>query len=140
MTFSGPLFEPAENGPWQSVHGKTGGHYNTFACRGDVEGMAALREFFPEGEANDLNFVLFSTSGVHGGYSTIEEEEAAHGKIDEDGVHVARVTFLIVQPRLATVRYGNCKPNTPDDFAFLKKLRASSWAVVPTIGAPEVSE
>ena len=46
------------------------------------------------------------------------------------------VTFVIVQPRIVTLRYGNCEPITPDDFAFLKKLRESSWAAVREIGKP----
>lgn len=91
------------------------------------DGMAALREMFPNGEANGLNFVLFSTSGVHGTYATIEavEDKPAIG-----------LTFLIVQPRIVGLKYGNCEPKTPEDFAFLKKLRASSWRAVATIGGP----
>jgi hypothetical protein len=90
--------------------------------------MAALRELFPEGEANELNFVLFSTSGVHGTYCTIEACEAGDTK---------DVTFLVIQPRIVALRYGNVEPLTPDDFTFLKKLRASSIKAVLTYGAPE---
>lgn len=136
MSFSGPLFERADNGPWHSVHRKDGGHYNTFSVKA-ADAMEALREFFPDGQADEMNFVLFSTSGVHGMYTTIEEVEAA---IDLPGDHddrVDEVTFLIVQPRIVTLRYGNCLPRTPEDFAFLKKLRESSWAAAGQIGRPE---
>lgn len=104
-------------------------YYCVMALTGD--GMAALRELFPDGEANDLNFVLFSTSGVHGTYATIEavEDEPAIG-----------LTFLVVQPRIVGMRYGNCEPKTPEDFAFLKKLRASSWRAVATIGGATTGE
>lgn len=114
-----------------------GGHYSkpvpAVACRG----IEALREMFPTGEADELNFVLFSTSGVHGTYRTIEEEEAALPDCGSDQCayeHRLGVTYIIVQPRLVAMRYGNCRPESPDDLEFLKKLRASSWALVSSIG------
>ena len=136
---SGPMFEGSTSGPWTSSLHKSGAHYNIYGCR-DENGMAALREFFPDGQANAMNVALFSTSGVHGMYTTIEEAEAAmlRGHKDEDGEDtVPSVTFLIVQPRIVCNRYGNCLPKTADDIAFLKTLRASSWKALLTIGASE---
>lgn len=141
VTLSGPMFEGAQCGPWKSSHNKSGAHYNIYGCR-DENGMAALREFFPDAFANQMNFVLFSTSGVHGMYTTIEEAEATmlRGNKDEDGEeYEPSVTFLVVQPRIVCLRYGNCLPKTADDIAFLKRLRESSWSVVPSIGREEES-
>lgn len=143
-TLSGPMFEPAVHGPWQATscecgRRKSGAHYNSYTCR-DASGMDALRTMFPDGEADYMNFVLFSTSGVHGTYGTIEEAEAMIGrgfKYDDGEDGTPSVTFLIVHARIVCVRYGNCEPCTEEDIAFLKKLRASSWAVIPTIGASE---
>jgi hypothetical protein len=135
---SGPMFERAKSGPWKSVHNKDGGHYNNYGCR-DEDGMAALREFFDDGNANEMNVCLFSTSGIHGTYTTIEEAEAEwkRGGKNEDGNEITpQVTFLIVQPRICTVRHGNCNPTTADDFEFLKKLRKSSLDALKKIGAP----
>jgi hypothetical protein len=73
MALGGPMFEPADSGAFRSVHRKSGAHYNTY----EFSSMAALRDFFPTGTANTMNFVLFSTSGVHGTYTTIEEIEAS---------------------------------------------------------------
>ena len=97
-------------------------YYGVMRLVGD--GMAALRQLFPDGVANDLNFVLFSTSGVHGTYCTIEAAEA-------EGCDV---TFLVVQPRIVGLRYGNCAPKTQDDFQFLRKLRESSHLAASSIG------
>lgn len=137
MTLSGPMFEPSEHGHWWSIHKKNGAHYNTYTCRDD-SGMAALREFFPNGTADAMNFVLFSTSGVHGTYTTIEDAEAAvgRGNKDEDGEEwTPSLTFLVVQPRIVCLRYGNCCPQSAEDFEFLKALRASSWQAALLIGS-----
>lgn len=132
------MFEGADSSPWRSDHRQQGAHYNTYGCKTD-DGMAALREFLPNG-ADAMNFVLFSTSGVHGHYGTIEEAERILSTgLDECGDEASSptVTFLIVQPRIVCLRYGNCEPKTPDDIAFLKALRASSMAAVQTIGVEE---
>lgn len=135
---SGLMFEPVQSGAWKSIHAKEGAHYNTYMCE-DEDGMAALRKFFPGAKADDMNFVLFSTSGIHGMYTTIEKAECDfnRGCKDEDGEEITpHVTFLIVQPRIVCLRCGNCEPKSAEDFDFIKELRASSWAVIPTIGAP----
>jgi hypothetical protein len=143
---SGPMFEPSTSALWESVAcslcrtGRSGAHYNTFGVRTDRLGMQALRAMFPGGKANEMNFAVFSTSGVHGMYTTIEEAEAAvaRGDKDEDGEDwEPSVTFLVVQPRIVCLRYGNCHPRTAEDFAFLRQLRASSWAAVQLIGASD---
>jgi len=107
-------------------------HYSISRLAPPHDGMAALREFFPEAEADNMNFVLFSTSGVHGHYGTIEDAER-HLAGDEE--ETSDVTFLIIHPRVVHLRYGNAEPKNDDDIAFLKRLRASSWKVALTIGA-----
>ena len=148
MKLSGPIFEPAEQGYWKSIYGKDGAHYNIFAIgpdhRVDAEeeqhSIQALRDFFEDGKADELNFCLFSTSGVHGLYATIEEVEKwiqcdCPEEWGDDMVDC--ITFLIVQPRTVTLRYGNVYPRTQDDIYFLKRLRQSSWDAIQQIGAPE---
>jgi hypothetical protein len=110
--------------------------------------IESLRGYFPTGECNDLNFVLFSTSGVHGMYTTIEEIEESLTKYgsdpefleedleDEvpDDWHGTNLTVLIVQPRLCGLRYGTIDI-TLEDIPYLKQLRQSGWDVVQKIGA-----
>jgi hypothetical protein len=120
-------------------------HYSIF---NEKNGMSLLRELFPSGECNDLNFVLLSTSGVHGTYTAIEEIEESLKKYGEDPDFLSDcsddsvpddycppdLTFLIVHPRTVTLRYGNARVST-EDIEFLKRIRKSSWDVVRTIGA-----
>ncbi len=95
-----------------------GGHYSINRA---TDGMGLLRSVFPDAIANAMNFCLFSTSGVHGTYQTIEEEEKDP---------CIGVTFVIVHPRLVTLQFGNAYPETKEDFSFLKTLRRSSKLVV----------
>lgn len=145
MKVGGPMFEPSVNPPWESVCNKSGAHYNNYGCH-DRDGMQALREFFPKGRANELNFCLFSTSGIHGMYTTIEEIERGllaypDGPPSDtdwpDDYHGNSLTFLIVQPRICCLRHGNAEV-TLADIPFLKRLRQSSWGIVQKIGREEM--
>lgn len=107
-------------------------HYSVMRLAEPKTGMEALRGMFPDAKANELNFVLFSTSGVHGTYNTIEEAEAHLQSPGDDGF--AEVTFLVLRPRLVALRYGNCHPETPADIAYLKRLRTTSHAALAKVG------
>lgn len=95
-------------------------------------GMQALREMFPDAKADGRNLVLFSTSGIHGTYNTIEEVE--HHLLNPDDEGHAHVTFLVLQPRIVCLRYGECTPENAGDIQFLKDLRASSHKALARIG------
>lgn len=106
-----------------------------------VSSIEDLKRLFPDGEANDLNFVLFSTSGVHGSYVTIEDIEASlekygpdlpEGDTPDDWVN-NDLTVVVVQPRICCLRYGNVAV-TLNDMEYLKRLRSTSWRAVQTIG------
>ncbi len=143
------MFEPGVGEFWAATKcdgcGKrrAGGHYNLFGLRenDDFRGMEALRSFFDGGTDYSMNFVLFSTSGVHGCYRTIEDIEASLRKYP-DGVEAGHepddwvgpsITFLVVQPRIVALRYGNADV-TLDDIPFLKEIRAKSHAAIALIG------
>jgi hypothetical protein len=135
---SGAATVPATN-PWKPVlnpRDDGGAHYTIFGVKREAIGMQALRGMFPDGKADAMNFVLFSTSGVHGTYNTIEEAETTIlGKAAPDEA-CSSVTFLIVHPRIVALRYGECDPETPEDIAFLKRLRKTSHAAMSRIGSP----
>lgn len=135
---SGPLFENKENDYFKSIHKADGGHYNIFAVKHYME-MEALRGIFVSGAADKYNQVLFSTSGIHGSFSTIEDVEPWVGiEYDEDNPahekYSGGVTFLIIQPRLVTLRFGVCNPKNAEDIKFLKRLRQTSWEQFQEIG------
>jgi len=111
---------------FESVN-STVGNYSVMRLKPGCDGMDALRAIFPTGKADDLNFVLFSTSGVHGTCNTIEDAERYITGKNPDG-H-AEITFLIIHPRLVMMRYGECVPETMEDIEFLRGLRASGKIV-----------
>lgn len=95
--------------------------------RQQIRSLDELRAYFPEPVADEMNFCLFSTSGVHGSYCTIEDAET-----DPD---IGEVTVLVVQPRRVFMAYGNVPVNA-ETAPYLKALRASSLAVLQSIGLP----
>jgi hypothetical protein len=124
---------------------RDGAHYNIWKISSG--GVAGLRQLFRDGKADDMNFVLFSTSGVHGTYTTIEQIEHTLTKYgpdpeflkDEneeripDDWHGTSLTVTVYHPRIIGVGYGNVEV-TLEDIPFLKQLRQSSWDAVQTIG------
>jgi hypothetical protein len=144
MVLSGPMFESSgEMFRAQScVYCRAqhaGAHYNHYQIQG---GIAALKCIFPDGQADEMNFALFSTSGVHGSYITIEQIEASLQKYQAerpegndwpDDYYGDTLTVLIVQPRICCLRYGNVTV-TLEDIPYLKRLRESSWLAVAGIG------
>lgn len=110
---------------WEDVSGTDKSDYGTWKLLDKKGGLDALKALFPEAEADGMNFVLFSTSGVHGSHRTIEQEQKEGG----DGV-----TFMVVQPRIVLTRYGVAYPKSDEDFTFLKKLRATSWKAMTEVG------
>ena len=113
---------------WEEVSRADKQDYCIWRLIDPEQGLDALKALFPAADADERNFVLFSTSGVHGSYRTIEQEQKAPG---------AGVTFMVIQPRLVLTRYGVVNPKTDDDFDFLKKLRASSWKAMAQVGADD---
>jgi hypothetical protein len=141
----GPMFDPAEDEFRVSSFGKEGGHYNIFKFRNPDVALKMLREWFPDGQCNAMNLVFFSTSGVHGSYTTIEEcedsiKKLGPGEVDYDALpedhdyEPRYVTVLLVQPRIVSMTYGNVKCETLEDVAFMKQLRESSWEASQRIG------
>jgi hypothetical protein len=86
-------------------------------------GMADLRTMFPEAKTDPLNFVMFSTSGVHGSYMSIEEVEEEI----KNGEERQTLTVLVVQPRTVRMMYGDIYVGAKD-IEFLKALRTTSKA------------
>jgi hypothetical protein len=125
---------------------REGAHYNIWVISsGGVDGLRQM--FGNPPEANEMNFALFSTSGVHGSYTTIEEIEESLLKYGEhpafledeseetmpDDWYGNDLTVTVYHPRIIGVGYGNVKVGI-NDIQFLKALRQSSWDAVLRIG------
>ncbi len=119
---------------WENIdkNRSDSGHYSIMKLQSYVNGMESLYTMFPEANADDVNFVLFSTSGVHGTSNTIEEAENFLNGENPEGFN--GITFLIIHPRLVSLRYGICNPKNKEDIDFLKKLRTSSFEIINQIG------
>jgi len=103
-------------------------HYTTQR----LESFQDIEEFFPEAEADDLNWFFTGTSGVHGTYTTLEEIEKAWDITDgeQEGYEGRNVTVLIVKPRMVTCVYGDVTIETKEQLSFLKKLAESTKKII----------
>lgn len=111
---------------------------NVFRAK-KVISVENLKTQFPGGVADELNFCLFSTSGVHGTYSTIEDVEKYIGSVPQDkregdDDRCDKVTFLVIRPRSLVFVYGNVLVVTQSDVDYLKKLRSTSTQIASNIG------
>lgn len=96
-------------------------------------GMRALRGMFPAGDADALNVALFSTSGIHGSYTTIEEIEEALARAPDPFPDECDLTVLVLRPRTCVLLYGRVRVGASDT-SWLKRLRDSSHAALAGIG------
>jgi hypothetical protein len=120
---------------WRDVSRTGRQDYATWGLLDEKSGLEVLKLIFPTAEADKANFVLFSTAGVHGSYRTLEQaQQERQEPEDEDEGESGGVTFMILQPRLVLTRYGVVYPESEEDFAFLKKLRATSWKAMSEVG------
>lgn len=108
-------------------------------------GRMFLKSLFPSGSAYFENVVLFSTSGVHGNYRTIEDIEGflnrrADGELTTDDLDLGRdgdvLTATVYQPRLCCLRVGRVRVEL-GDLGWLRSLRRTSHEVIARIGMPD---
>lgn len=112
-------------------------HYTITAAPG---GLEFLKERFSR-PPDDLNWVFFGTSGVHGTYTKAndiallfdpEKQEEAMDVFGEDGEVPSdcNITFLIVMPRLVSMIYGNATLRSMEDVDFIRELAAKTMEAV----------
>ena len=75
-----------------------------------------VKPIFPTGKANSENWLLLSTSGSNGVYTTLDGIEAGEGQ---------GITVLIIQPRLVCIFQGHSKI-AKEDITYLRKLVSST--------------
>lgn len=98
------------------------------------KGMDLLKQIFPTGKADFMNFCIFSTSGVHGYYSVIEEMNFKGGpRTNQHDSNFDLLTVQIIQPRLVKFYYGTIEVRRRD-IEWLKVLRQTSWDVMHNLG------
>lgn len=96
-------------------------------ARLDGDSVNALRQMFPDGKADSMNWVIGSTSGVHGGYTSLDEILAGRNLTEDDDNYCGNLfTVLVIQPRRVRLLYGNVTITSDEDMAFLRGLIASS--------------
>lgn len=99
---------------------------------GKIHSIKDLKDLFPSGEADGLNWCIFSTSGVHGSYFTLDEiEYSLRENLDEYSVHYCRprLTVLVIKPRMVSLGWGEIEVAL-EDVPFLRTLGETSLACI----------
>lgn len=122
---------------------------NTTYSLSNEQAWESIRGIFKkEEDFNRMNFVMFSTSGVHGTYGTLEDAQrridgkpcagcSAQSRCFTNECQEDRnmdITFIIMQPRLVRTLFGNLTVQTQEEVDFLKWCRENSWKAMLTIG------
>ena len=84
-----------------------------------LESFEQVREHFSPTTDYTLNWLILSTSGVHGTYTTLDEIEDCDGLDEYGDTCPTDVTVLIVCPRLVVMKYGHFEV-TEDDIRWLR--------------------
>jgi len=87
-----------------------------------LEGINHLKKIFPDGDANDLNWCVLSTSGVHGTYGTLDDLEKYFSSGE---LKYLSITALVIMPRVVSMLWGHIDI-TLEDIPYLRKLVTSS--------------
>ena len=95
----------------------------------EVRSMQEIREFFPNGIADERNWLFLSTDGIHGSKNSIEDCEYILRGEDKNQHPLPNgktlITVLIVQPKFCILRWGEVQVNM-EDLNYLRKLVRSS--------------
>lgn len=77
----------------------------------EIRSMQELRGMFPDGQADALNWLFLSTSGIHGSYGTL----------DGWTPDAPWITVLVLAPRMVRARYGEIEI-TAEDIPWLRRV------------------
>ena len=95
----------------------------------EIRSMQEIYALFPNGVADQRNWIFLSTGGMHGSTNTIEDAEyILRGEdLDEEPLPNGRtlITVLIVQPAACMLMWGEVQVNM-EDLNYLRKLVRSS--------------
>lgn len=95
----------------------------------EIRTIQEVKELFPNGIANAGNWLLLSTGGIHGSFSTIEDAEYILRGEDPRKQPLPNgrtlITVLVLQPGQCVMRWGEIQVNM-DDLDYLRKLVRSS--------------
>lgn len=88
-----------------------------------LNGMEDLKECFPNGQADDLNWCFIGLSGVHGSYMKLDDLNP--GYRNEEGDY-QQITVIVFRPRTVVALYGEVKVKSKKDEEFLRGLAEST--------------
>lgn len=91
-----------------------------------LETLEDLWGCFPDDKADEMNWLVLSTSGVHGSCATLD------GLLEkwDDQEYVNAITVLVIQPRLVVLRYGELELHDHEGVERLRRIVTSSVSAI----------
>ena len=91
-----------------------------------------LKAHFPQDRADKYNWLLGSTSGIHGSSTTLDNLEDPHflEENELDPRDIEAFTILIIQPRVVRFTYGTVGIRSEDDANWLRGIIIESIAEI----------
>ncbi len=95
----------------------------------EIRSMQEIYSLFPNGIANERNWIVLSSGGVHGTFNTLDDAEyILRGEdLEEEPLPNGRtlITVLITQPAACVLLWGEIQVNM-EDVQYLRKLVRST--------------
>ena len=130
--------------PYRTDHHQTSENHYSYAATEIIgtndEMWNDLKSIFPNDRADRFNWLLCSTSGIHGDYTNLNEIEDPNIGYEEDKdyfdgtleewieeEHSKHITILVIQPRRCHLFYaGELEIRGPEDITWLRNMVDSS--------------
>ena len=95
----------------------------------EIRSVQEIKELFPNGIADERNWIFLSTGGAHGSFNTIEDAEYIIRGEDTDEEPLPNgktlITVLIVHTKTCVLRWGEVQVSM-DDLTYLRRLVRST--------------
>lgn len=92
-----------------------------------LDDVSDIWTLFPDGDADEMNWLFVGTSGIHGGYETLEDAKLGLESGDESECYL---TILVVQPRRVRTYYGQIKINDISELEKINRILISTAKVI----------
>ena len=94
-----------------------------------INSLAEVKHVFSDGRADEYNWLLLSTAGVHGSYATLHSLKDRRKRAFHLGEKTESITVLLIKPRQVILGWGEIEIEATD-IPYLEKLVLTSLRAI----------